>query len=129
MTARMVLETKHALFLLEVQTIGLEQRMADAAKKGFALVGAGLFGSRHAQAYSRHHAVDFVAVCDLDGARAKAVAEGYGARSYTTKLEDLLANPEIDAISVATPDNAHRAVAEACARAGKHILVEKPLAT
>ena len=103
--------------------------MADAAKKGFGLVGAGLFGSRHAQAYSRHHAVDFVAVCDLDGARAKAVAEQYDARSYTTKLADLLANPEIDAISVATPDNAHRAVAEACAEAGKHILVEKPLAT
>ena len=38
---------------------------------GFALVGAGLFGERHAQAYSRHPLVDFAAVCDLDEARAQ----------------------------------------------------------
>ncbi|MEP7200393.1 MAG: Gfo/Idh/MocA family oxidoreductase, partial [Chloroflexota bacterium] len=97
--------------------------------KGFALVGAGVFGFRHAQAYSRHHAVDFVAVCDLDGERARTVAAQYGARMHTTNLDDLLTNPDIAAISIATPDNAHRDVAIACAQAGKHILVEKPLAT
>jgi predicted dehydrogenase len=100
-----------------------------AEKKGFALVGAGLFGTRHAQAYSRHHAVDFVAVCDLNGQRAKDVAEQYGARMHTTNLQELLSNPDIHAISVATPDHAHRDVAVACARAGRHLLVEKPLAT
>ena len=98
-------------------------------KKGFGLVGAGVFGTRHAQAYARHPLVDFVAVCDLDGARAKAVAAQYGARSHTTRLAELLENPDIAAISVVTPDNAHREIAIACARAGKHILVEKPLAT
>ena len=96
---------------------------------GFALVGAGLFGERHAQAYSRHPAVDFAAVCDLDEARAKRLAETYGARRHTTRLDDILADPTIAAVSVATPDHAHRAVAVACAEAGKHILVEKPLAT
>ena len=48
------------------------------AKTGFALIGAGLFGERHAQAYSRHHAVDFVAVCDLNLPRAEQIAERYG---------------------------------------------------
>ena len=96
---------------------------------GFALIGAGLFGERHAQAYSRHHAVDFVAVCDLDEARAKRIAETYGARRHTTRLDDILSDPAIHAVSIATPDHAHRAVAVACAEAGKHILVEKPLAT
>lgn len=96
---------------------------------GFALIGAGLFGERHAQAYSRHHAVDFAAVCDLDEARAERIAETYGARRHTTRLDDILSDPAIHAVSIATPDHAHRAVAVACAEAGKHILVEKPLAT
>jgi len=103
--------------------------MTTARQKGFGLVGAGVFGARHAQAYGRHPSVDFVAVCDLDDERAKTVAAQYGARMHTTQLSDLLTNPEIAAISVATPDNAHRAVAIACAQAGKHVLVEKPLAT
>lgn len=98
-------------------------------KKGFALIGAGLFGQRHAQAYSRHHAVDFVAVCDLDGARARGIAEQYGARRWYTDIAELLHDPDVHAVSVATPDHAHRAVAVACAEAGKHMLVEKPLAT
>lgn len=103
--------------------------MADLSKTGFALVGAGLFGQRHAQAYSRHPFVDFVAVCDLDGERARKTAEEYGARRHTTNLQELLDDPEITAISIATPDPFHREVAIACAQAGKHILVEKPLAT
>ena len=96
---------------------------------GFSLVGAGVFGERHAQAYSRHPAVDFVAVCDLDGDRATQIAERYGARGATTDYRELLSNPKIDAVSIATPDHLHRDVAVAFAEAGKHLLVEKPLAT
>ena len=94
-----------------------------SGKTGFALIGAGLFGERHAQAYSRHHAVDFAAVCDLDETRARLIAERYGARRFTTSLESILADPEIVAVSIATPDHAHRDVAVACARAGKHMLL------
>ena len=96
---------------------------------GFALVGAGIFGERHAQAYSRHPAVDFVAVCDLDEERAQAIAAKYGARGYTTDFRELVSNPEIAAVSIATPDHLHLDPAVACAAAGKHLLVEKPLAT
>jgi UDP-2-acetamido-3-amino-2,3-dideoxy-glucuronate N-acetyltransferase len=46
----------------------------------------------------------------------------------TTRLEDLLADPEIVAVAIATPAESHRAVAEACLAAGKHVFVEKPLA-
>lgn len=97
-------------------------------KTGFALIGAGLFGERHAQAYSRHHAVDFAAVCDLDATRAATIAERYGAGRATANLASVLNDPAIAAVSIATPDHAHRDVAVACARAGKHILIEKPLA-
>ncbi|WEJ35068.1 Gfo/Idh/MocA family oxidoreductase [Devosia sp. SD17-2] len=98
-------------------------------KKGFALIGAGLFGQRHAQAYQRHPLVDFKYVCDLDEARAKAVAEAHGAAAYTTDFNEIMADPDVIAVSVATPDPAHRDAVVAAARAGKHILVEKPLAT
>lgn len=98
-------------------------------RSGFALIGAGVFGERHAQAYSRHHAVDFVAVCDLDLARAELIARRYGAGYATAELARVLADPAVHAVSVATPDHLHREVAEACARAGKAMLVEKPLAT
>jgi predicted dehydrogenase len=98
-------------------------------KRGFALIGAGLFGERHAQAYSRHHAVDFVAVCDLDGGRAQQIAERYGAASHTSDVRTVLENPAVHAVSLATPDHLHRDLAVAAAQAGKHILVEKPLAT
>jgi predicted dehydrogenase len=98
-------------------------------KTGFALVGAGIFGERHAQAYSRHPDLDFVAVCDLNAERAQEIAAKYGARGFAADYRKLLANPEIAAISVATPDHLHRDIAVACAEAGKHLLVEKPLAT
>ncbi|MCB9992697.1 MAG: Gfo/Idh/MocA family oxidoreductase [Hyphomicrobiaceae bacterium] len=98
-------------------------------KTGFASIGAGLFGKWHAMAYSRHPMVDFRAVCDLDGDRARQLAETYGAAHHTTNLDDILSDPGIKAVSVATPDHAHRDVAVRCAEAGKHLLVEKPLAT
>lgn len=98
-------------------------------KTGFALIGAGIFGERHAQAYSRHAAVDFVSVCDLNGARAAEIAERYGARKSVTDYAEVLSDPEVVAVSIATPDHLHREVAVAAAQAGKHILVEKPLAT
>ncbi|NJN17463.1 MAG: Gfo/Idh/MocA family oxidoreductase [Oscillochloris sp.] len=99
------------------------------SQTGFALVGAGLFGERHAQAYSRHHAARFVAVCDLDRDRAETVAARYGAAYATADLSRVLADPAITAVSIATPDHLHRAIAVAAAAAGKHLLVEKPLAT
>ena len=57
------------------------------------------------------------------------MAERYGAARHTTELCSVLEDPAIHAVSIATPDHAHRDVAVACAEAGKHLLVEKPLAT
>lgn len=98
-------------------------------RAGFALVGAGTFGERHAQAYSRHPAAELVAVCDLNLERAEVVAERYGAGYATDDVSRVLADPAVVAVSVATPDHLHREVAVAAAAAGKQLLVEKPLAT
>ena len=65
----------------------------------------------------------------MDEARAREVAERYGAPHVYTDYRDLLARDDIAAVSIATPDFAHREIAVAAAQAGKHMLVEKPLAT
>ena len=96
---------------------------------GFGVIGAGLFGENHALVYSRLPGVELVAVCDQNEERAREIAERYGARSYYTDYEQLLAAPDIKAVSIATPDFAHAEIALAAAQAGKHILCEKPLAT
>ena len=91
-----------------------------------AVVGAGLLGARHARAYAEIAGCRLAGVCDLDGARADAVASRHGARAFTS-LGELL-RTGVDAVSVATPDHAHHAPALACLDAGAHVLVEKPLA-
>ncbi len=72
---------------------------------------------------------ELVAVMDADAGRARAVAEKYAVRHCITRLEDLLALPEVDAVYIATPNHLHRDQTVAAARAGKHVLVEKPFAT
>lgn len=96
---------------------------------GFGVIGAGLFGENHALVYSRYPGVELVAVCDQNEARAQEVATRYGAREYYTDYAQVLAHPDIQAVSIATPDFAHAEIARAAAAAGKHILCEKPLAT
>jgi predicted dehydrogenase len=96
---------------------------------GFGVIGTGLFGENHARVYSRYPGAELIAVCDQNEARAREVAERYGARTFYTDYTQLLADPEIKAVSIATPDFAHAEIALAAAQSGKHILCEKPLAT
>lgn len=99
------------------------------AKVRYAVIGAGVWGELHAEACFTDPEVDLVAVCDLDAAKAEAVAKRFGAERYTTDWQEIADDPSIHAVSIATPDFAHTEPAVGCARAGKHLLVEKPLAT
>jgi len=99
-------------------------------KTGFGVIGAGIVGGGlHARVYHQLPQAELVAVCDLDEARARDVAERCGAPHVYTDYRDLLARDDIAAVSIATPDFAHSEIAVAAAQAGKHMLVEKPLAT
>lgn len=100
----------------------------DSRRLKVGVIGTGIFGERHLQAYSAYNRTDLVAVCDLDEERARLMAEKYGANRFCRDYRDLLES-EVEAVSIATPDHLHREVAIACAQAGKHILLEKPLAT
>ena len=93
-----------------------------------ALVGCGIFGEVHASTYADFDGSRLLAVCDIDEDRAKAFADKFGGRACTS-VDEIAADPDIQAVSVATPDFAHREVCLALLRAGKHLLVEKPLAT
>jgi len=71
---------------------------------------------------------ELVAVMRRDRAKAEAFARRHGARRSYDRVEDLLADADVDAVYVATPPHVHCEQTIACARAGKHVLVEKPMA-
>ena len=99
-------------------------------KVGFGVIGTGIVGGAwHAHVYHHMPQADLVAICDLNEARAREIAERYAVPHVYTDYRDLLARDDIAAVSIATPDFAHREIAVAAAQAGKHILVEQPLAT
>ncbi|HUT73444.1 MAG TPA: Gfo/Idh/MocA family oxidoreductase [Armatimonadota bacterium] len=94
----------------------------------FAVIGAGTWGTTHARIFAEHPAVELAAVCDADEQRARVVAQSANAGRWTTQIGDIAGDDSIAAVGIATPDFAHTAPALAVLRAGKHLLVEKPLA-
>lgn len=91
------------------------------------VIGAGFMGERHARIYAGLPDVELVAVCDTRPDAAARVA-GLAGAAACTDYRELLARDDVDAVSVCTPDDLHRAPCEAAAVAGKHVLVEKPIA-
>ena len=95
---------------------------------GLGLIGAGGWGAMHARTYATMECARLYGVADPDLARATDLAKPYGAQAYAD-FHALLKDDRIEAVSIVTPDFAHEEPIIAAARAGKHILAEKPLAT
>jgi predicted dehydrogenase len=91
------------------------------------VIGLGFFGARHARVLAEHPAADLVAVADIDPARRAEIAELTGARPFAD-FRELLAFPELEAVSICMPDRLHEEASIAAAKAGKTILLEKPFA-
>ena len=91
-----------------------------------AIVGSGDMGGVYAEA-TKHHVTGARLIAIHGGRRAAGLAAEYGA-DHVGAFEDLLARRDVDAVIIATPHLQHRAQVVAAARAGKHILVEKPMA-
>ncbi|GAA1564957.1 Gfo/Idh/MocA family oxidoreductase [Kribbella hippodromi] len=91
-----------------------------------AVIGLGSIAGEHLSAYQKNPQAELVAVCDIDLERAKARADEYGTRA-TGNVEEILSDAEIDAVSVCVPNTVHAQIAEAALRAGKDVLVEKPM--
>lgn len=94
------------------------------------VIGTGGMGGRHARNLAqRTPGVQVVAVMDIDRARAETVAEECNQARAFTDAHALIADADVDAVVVASPDATHAKLALACIQAGKAVLCEKPLAT
>jgi len=93
------------------------------------LVGVGAAAQvSHIPVLKRMEDVELVALCDRDGEKAARVAAKFQVPRSTNRLDDLLADDEIDAIDICTPNFLHAPMATAALEAGKHVLCERPLA-
>ena len=93
---------------------------------GFAIIGTGMISRFHARALADVRGAKLAACFDKNGERAADFAKEVGCAPYDS-LDAMLADPKVDAVTIATPSGAHMEPAVAAARAGKHVLVEKPL--
>ncbi|NHV99111.1 MAG: Gfo/Idh/MocA family oxidoreductase [Thaumarchaeota archaeon] len=93
------------------------------------VIGCGVMGKCHARVYSELPGVKLVATADVLEEKAREAAREYGAEKWYTDYNDLLARPDIDAVSIVVPDHLHREPTIAAAEAGKAVLLEKPIAT
>ncbi len=93
----------------------------------FGIIGAGVISASHAQGITATPNAQIGAVCDIIEEKAVALAEKYGVDKIYTDYHELLKDPDIDAVSVCVPSGMHGEIVMAAARAGKHILCEKPV--
>lgn len=91
------------------------------------VIGVGSISEMHIRPYIENKEVALVALCDINEKRLAEKGKLYGVSQLYKNYQDLLDNPEIDAISICTWNNTHAEIAIAGLEAGKHVLVEKPL--
>ena len=93
---------------------------------GFAILGTGMISKFHARAIRELPEARLVAVCSREMSRAEDFARSFGCEAFDS-LDALLAHPDVDVLVIATPSGSHMEAAVAAAKAGKHVLCEKPL--
>lgn len=97
-------------------------------KLNIGVIGLGAIGQKHCSAIAVLERARLRAVADVNESVLSSTANQYGATPYND-IQGLLQHPGLDAVVVATPDHLHRDACVLAAQAGKHILVEKPIAT
>jgi len=98
-----------------------------ANQVGIGIIGAGVIGQIHAFALGGIEEAKIVAVADIREDAGRELAEKTGAQWYSS-IEEVLANPEVEVVTLATPSGLHPEQAILAAKAGKHIITEKPMA-
>lgn len=102
---------------------------------GYGLIGTGFMGKAHALAFGAVRSVfgdlpviDPVVLCDTPADKAAAMANTFGFAHSTDDWRAVMANPEVDIVSVTTPNKLHKEMVLAAIEAGKHVYCEKPMA-
>jgi len=93
------------------------------------VIGLGLQGIRHVDAYAHMDDVELLSLCDINKERLLEVANKYGVKSIYTDYRDMIDREDIDAVSIALPDHLHKDPVVYALKHSKHVLCEKPLAT
>jgi predicted dehydrogenase len=106
----------------------MRSKSGEARSIGVGVIGAGYWGPNLVRNFASDQAFELRWVCDLDEDRARGVAERFSNTRVTRNLDEVLNDDEVAAVAVATPAASHLEVARAAMSAGKHVLIEKPLA-
>ncbi|MFN3192138.1 MAG: Gfo/Idh/MocA family protein [Aureliella sp.] len=93
---------------------------------GFGIVGCGMIANFHCKAIADIEGAELIGCFNRTPEKANQLAAEFGGTAYA-ELDELLANPMVDIISICSPSGAHRDACLAAAKAGKHVVVEKPL--
>lgn len=99
---------------------------------GVAIIGTGVISERHIEAYAAFHGrCRIVALCDLMPEKAELLKEKYHLEDTEiySSFREMVKRPDIQLVSICTPPFTHAESAVSCMRAGKHVLVEKPMAS
>ncbi|HEY5078941.1 MAG TPA: Gfo/Idh/MocA family oxidoreductase, partial [Opitutaceae bacterium] len=94
-----------------------------------AVIGAGAIAQDHIASFKQHPAATVVALAEVSRKRGRETAEKFGIPDVVTDYRALLARDDIDVVSIALPNYLHAAVALDALKAGKHVMLEKPMAT
>lgn len=99
------------------------------SKVKFGVIGLGWFGEKHCEAMEAVSDIELHALCTRTPKRLKEVAKRFGIKKVFTDYNEMLADPELQAVSITTMWDQHAAPAIAALKAGKHVFCEKPLAS
>ena len=91
------------------------------------IIGCGSIGSTHANAYAGVKGAELVAMCDILPDVLEKKAKAHNVKITYTDYHELLANPDIDAVSICVPNDMHAPIAIDAFKAGKHVMLEKPM--
>lgn len=94
-----------------------------------AVIGCGYWGPNLIRNFVACAETKLLWACDLDKIRLEKVLSPYPSILQTTDFKEMLADGKVDAVAIATPVHTHFSIAKACLESGKHVLVEKPLAS
>jgi predicted dehydrogenase len=118
--------------IVRAETLGNANKAAANSRIGMGFIGIGLISDGHVVSFPGFKNVQPIAVCDVRENQVKRGQEmlkkkGFEGIIGTTQFEEVIANPDIQAVCVTTPDHWHAAIALAAMKAGKDVYVEKPM--
>ena len=122
------IESVSARWRRQLAGTSIDRRRNHESRLGVGLVGLGYWGPNFLRGLIEQPSVDVAYICDLDEERLASFSRRYPGAAATSRYADLLEDPEVGAILIATPVFTHFELAAAALRAGKHTFVEKPLA-